>query len=295
MDPRRRLWSVCATVEASLAGLPLWQVAFRGTSLGELLDRCARRVLLPRREITQTLRSGFTVTIPAGLPDLFSDLDAYEPETVAAFRTILRPGMTVVDVGACVGFYSLLAASLVDACGNVYAFEPNPALYPYLHKNVAANRFNQIVSVNQAVSNRDGSANFYIGTRMGTSSLRYHWGLERRPIAVRTTTLDTFFAHLNWPPVDLIKIDVEGAELSVLEGMQELCRKTRPSVVIEFAPDLLQAIDMQPVDLLGVANRMFASVTALLPVGCVPVQGPDDYPALFGSLGELRWCNLLCC
>ena len=178
---------------------------------------------------------------PGGFPPLALALDQYEVGTTRLIESILRPGMVFVDAGAHVGYYTLIAAGLVGPQGRVYAFEPDPANHEILVKNIEVNGYTNITPIRSALSNRPGTASLHI-TSLDTgrhSLYRQNIPLKGQ-VEVAVTTLDTFLGTQGWPQVDLIKMDVEGAEQDVLDGMSEILEKTpQPKLVLEFNPSLL--------------------------------------------------------
>jgi FkbM family methyltransferase len=189
--------------------------------------------VLPREPREVTVRSG-----PARGIRLLVDLrrekfywtGAYEPAVQAALAQRLRPGMRVWDVGAHVGFFSLLAARLVGPGGEVHAFEPLAENRERLDGNVRLNGFTQVVVHPDAVGADVAEVAFYThgSTLMGSVV-----GDDARGAvpSVRQTTLDALSATL--PSPDLIKIDVEGAELDVIRGAPGLRASVRPDLVVE--------------------------------------------------------------
>jgi len=170
----------------------------------------------------------------------------FEKGTEKRFREYLRKDMAVVDVGANLGIYTLIAAS---AGCNVYSYEPAPAIFNILRDNIRVNGLaetNLAHLNNMAVSNKNGSADFYICENIsGHSSL---FGEEYgKPISVPMVSLDSHLEYLE--RVDIVKIDVEGAEPFVLEGMLGIIRRN-PRIVIfmEFAPSNLKSAGVEPLD-----------------------------------------------
>ena len=176
----------------------------------------------------------------------------YEAGATRLLESILVPGMVVVDVGAHIGYFSLLAARLVGAAGKVYAFEPAPANFRLLTKNVDLNGLRNIIAVNKAVSDRVGESILFLqpGT-LGHSLFPETLGKGETSIKVESITLDRFFADENWPHVDLVKIDAEGAEPAVVNGMAELLKRN-PSIklVFEYIPMLLNRVGQDHQELL---------------------------------------------
>jgi FkbM family methyltransferase len=143
------------------------------------------------------------------------------------FEKSIRKDGIVLDIGANVGYYTLMAARGVGAGGRVIAFEPSPRNFSFLRKHLEINNIRNAECQQLALSNEVGTARFAadidpVAQRMTSSG----------NISVKTTTIDEFLAGANIK-VDLIKIDVEGAELKVLQGARNTLQKMRPKVFIE--------------------------------------------------------------
>jgi FkbM family methyltransferase len=175
----------------------------------------------------------------------------YESSTVQACRSWLRPGMTVIDVGAHAGYYTVLFSRLVGASGRVFAFEPHPANFELLSRNVRRRAAGNVHTCRAAVSDREAQADFWQAPlSLGHSLLPVKAGAER--MRVQTVTLDAFCRREALEHVDLVKIDVEGAEPEVFDGMREICaRSPRPAVLAEFKPELCARRGCDPGDWLA--------------------------------------------
>ena len=151
-------------------------------------------------------------------------LGSYEREQTELFAKLVGPGSTVLDIGAHVGYYTLLAARLMRGQGKVVAFEPDPKNAAFLRRHVSANRAAKtIVDVQQAaVGATSGSVRFSTGTGSGTGHVS-----ADGPMEVRMIKLDDFVSAQGLKPTH-VKIDVEGAELDVLQGGRETLRRHRP-------------------------------------------------------------------
>jgi FkbM family methyltransferase len=164
----------------------------------------------------------------------------FETAEINFVSRFLRTGMTMLDVGAHHGLYSLLASRKVGPKGRVISFEPSPRERNALRLNLALNWCTNVSVQGLAVGNEQGEATFYLveGTETGCNSLRppaLQVG-SYRPIKVHTTRLDDWLRQRGIQTVDFIKLDVEGAELSVLQGAVELLAKApRPVLLIEVA------------------------------------------------------------
>jgi FkbM family methyltransferase len=152
----------------------------------------------------------------------------------------LKPGMTVLDIGAHHGFYTMLAARMVGPTGRVMSFEPSPRerkrLLVHLRLNRVLDRF-AVFPV--ALGRETAESTLYVvaGRDTGCNSLRPPAVTEpTRTVQVPVTSLDTFLPQQNVARVDFIKMDVEGGELGVLEGAEELLgRRPRPVILAELA------------------------------------------------------------
>ena len=147
---------------------------------------------------------------------------SYEREQTALFREHVRPGATVLDVGAHVGYYTLLAAVLSAPGGRVAAFEPNPRNFDFLRRHLSLNGCDGVQAVPAAVSDRQGTARFDFGTGTGTGHLAEAGSLE-----VQTLRLDDYCAEHALHPT-AVKVDVEGEELRVLRGGEQTLLRDRP-------------------------------------------------------------------
>lgn len=153
-------------------------------------------------------------------------LGTYEPEQTRLFQETLRPGDTVLDVGAHVGYYTVLSAVLAGPAGAVWSFEPNPRNAAFLRRHAEVNGLRQVRVEQAAVSDVEGTARFDFGTGSGTGHLASGGAIE-----VHTLRLDDFCAaHAIVPRA--VKIDVEGAEAAVLEGFATTVDAARPVIFL---------------------------------------------------------------
>ena len=162
----------------------------------------------------------------------------YEPLTTELFNRLVKPGMTVIDIGANIGYFTLLAAKLVGKEGKVYAFEPESKNYELLIKNININKFDNVVPIQKAITAKSGKTELFIN-RMepGAHSIFKENGRCLPSIIVETVSLDEFCENKHILP-DLIKIDVEGAEIGVLRGANKVITKQENvKIIIEFSPD----------------------------------------------------------
>jgi len=173
---------------------------------------------------------------PWGAQALTVLVGCHEPMVQEALRRTLAPGMTFLDVGANIGATSLLAATLVGPGGRVVAIDAQPECVAALEANAARNGFAHMTALHAAVGRETGEAEIVVvadalWTRL--ASVGEHPREVRRDV-VPATTLDALVARGEVPAPDVVKIDVEGAELDVFAGMQRLLTSTRPVVICEM-------------------------------------------------------------
>jgi FkbM family methyltransferase len=163
-------------------------------------------------------------------------LGTSEPEVQAALAGILTPGRIFFDIGANVGFYTVLGAKRVGSDGHVYAFEPLPANVAALNRNLELSGLTGVTVIPHAVADRGGPMWLVVARES-------FWGrLSTLPpprnaigtIPVLCVSIDEIVSTGDVAPPDVVKIDVEGAELDVLRGMAQTLRTSRPVIVCEL-------------------------------------------------------------
>ena len=179
-----------------------------------------------------------------------------EPRSIAFAEALLEPDMVVLDVGANIGYYSLIFATLVGKNGEVHAFEPTPVLSERIRLNLALNGLTQ-VRVNQvAVSDAVGTASLHISVEDPEANSLFKMEDRSGEIAVATNTLDAYLATNGLRKVNLIKIDCEGSELSVLRGTRTLlAANDGPMLLLECNAASLAACGASVMDLLDYLRR----------------------------------------
>lgn len=170
----------------------------------------------------------------------------FEPNEFFFLGQILKPGMTMLDVGANEGLYTLFSASRVGGTGRVVAFEPSSRERRKLQHNVARNQLGNVTVVPAAVGSREGTAALQIasGVHSGHNTLGAlvyddapSVGVER----VSVERLDSVLDRLGVVRVDIVKIDVEGSEMGVLDGARETLAAHRPVLLVEANDKALRA------------------------------------------------------
>ena len=168
----------------------------------------------------------------------------YEPEISQLMLRVLRDGDAAIDVGANVGFFTILAAALVGPTGRVLSFEPDPANRARLNNNYAINGYTHCTLIENPVTDKPGTVEFFINSDdSGGNALwdpaqfpgNVRSQAEKKVMKVQATTLDDEVARQKLPTPKLIKVDTEGADQRVLEGARKLLSKAAiPFVVSEL-------------------------------------------------------------
>jgi FkbM family methyltransferase len=162
----------------------------------------------------------------------------YEPDVQDALRRLIKPGMTVWDLGANAGFYTLAFARMVGARGRVIAFEPSAKNAHHLLTHVRINRCDNVVVHQSAVTAACGFASFAIHD--GSESMSHVSGSPTGYVVATVSIDQIVFQHPEWWP-DILKIDVEGAEEGVLSGGLSLLASPRPPTIVMSLHGLSQA------------------------------------------------------
>jgi FkbM family methyltransferase len=199
----------------------------------------------------------------------------------AVLRRLARPGMTVVDVGANLGLYSMLFARSVGPAGRVIAFEPDPDLFSLLRASCEANSIANVEAHNIALGASPGRM---LLSRPTLNSGDNHLGGANgsalgRPLEVEVAALDALMGGLR---PDLVKVDVQGWELKVLRGMESLLRETEGvGIYLEVCPHLLRRAGDGPEELFDYLRSLGFGVYSC---GTWEPMGRERFLAMAGRL-----------
>ena len=202
--------------------------------------------------------TGFGATLMCRLPDLIATyiwvFEEWEPDVTRFITSRLDDGDVFIDVGANIGYYSLLAARSVGTSGRVVAVEASPAMFDDLHRNTTASEHgDRIREVNKAAAATSGTLTVFAGPRhnAGMSTTLSTRGLHVES-TVEALPLDQMLTVAEITSIRLIKIDVEGAEPDVLAGMANLIGSMRldAEIVVELSPQWWPDRQLRPLDVL---------------------------------------------
>ena len=280
-----KLWRVQRVLERYGTALGLGSIPIVGNLLRKLVFLARGKFFAPQRPPDFIQMRGFSIRWPPEDKSAYfveALYDDFEPETTRLFEKLVQPGMTVVDVGAHIGYYTLLSARLVGNSGSVCAFEPCPATHHLLLENIDRNGFNNVRCMPLAVSDRDGEVHLFVSAvNTGAHSIYGGAAGTSNSVTVQCTTLDSFFSEEGWPPVDLVKVDVEGAEKAVFDGMRELSQRNPGLRVIwEFNPRCQRVAGIKGEDLFASLQELGFSRFRIVDRRLDPIGIPEHIAKL---------------
>jgi FkbM family methyltransferase len=260
-----------------------------------LASRIKQRYLQPLSNgspgAVRTDLRGLQFSIPQRFVEQYL-LQEYEPITTEAFLGSLREGMVVIDVGAHIGYYTLLAAGSAGSAGTVHAVEPCDENRDVLQENVRINGLENVVIHPCAAGKSRGSRAFHL-----TGSSDSH-GFYPHPYTTTVQTIEMAEMPLDdlaRGPVHAVKIDVEGAEIEVLQGMRRILTDNPPlTLCVEWNPACMRNAGYDPADLPALLRELgFREIQVLDDLGH-RVRSLDEVSALVGSLQipEFWYVNL---
>ncbi|NJN16514.1 MAG: FkbM family methyltransferase [Oscillochloris sp.] len=251
-------------------------------TLAALLNRCARLLLRHRATLRRMLPLQHELLLRLPEFTLYVRLDdwvigarialrrTYEPHVSAVFRDLVRPAMHVIDIGSNIGYYSIQAAVRVGSAGRVIACEPDPTNNALLARSVAANQLTNVTLIPCAVADRTTTCAFVIDDSNG----RLVDSATPQARIVQAVALDPLLAAER---VDLIKMDIEGAEGLALAGMEQMINTWRPVIITEFSPGALQRVShLTPEQFLARLRSLGYNLRVIDHVHGVPSQPESD-------------------
>lgn len=208
---------------------------------------------------------------------IFTFGESYEPELIY-LEKLLDRGKVFIDVGANLGIYALVASKIVGDTGQVVAFEPSTQSFPVLQENIRRNKLPNVSAFPLAASQKRGTAKLFRGPNPAFNSLGKDPSWKEETEDVVTDSLDSFLSRAGINRVDLIKIDVQGAEELVLRGAMNILTSSHPAVIFEIYPEGTAPLGLPPYgawDLLNSHGYKFFVIRTgrACPTTCPPAWG----------------------
>lgn len=231
---------------------------------------------------------------------------SYEPDETAFLKSHLAAGMTVLDIGANIGYFSLLASDLVGPNGSVISFEPDPHNFQLLRKNIRLNKRRNVTALNLALGRSNSTATLYRSrSNFGAHTLTEeilsscHHGGKASPVSVSIAALDSILEKYCVQPVDFIKIDVQGYEPAVLDGMlNTITRSPSLTILSEFWPPGIERAGESPEKYMELLlNQRFTLSVLNSDGGLIPISSYSDLArrtVAFSSDPEGQYVNIVC-
>ena len=181
----------------------------------------------------------------------------YEKELGILLKKIVRANEVFLDIGANIGYFSLLAATN-SSSSRVISFEPVKKLFQELNENISINNIKNITPVNAAVGEINEEREIFLSApgNMGMSSFQQPENYSGKKEKVTVIAIDDWFKTSGLAKIDLIKLDIEGSELTALKGMKEVLQKQRPVLIIEINPETLSLFSLKPFDICNYLNQL---------------------------------------
>ncbi len=228
---------------------------------------------------------GFIMGLPAEDLSVLAQMIYYEnleQGLESAFKKYVKKNMTVIDIGAHVGLYTLLAARAIGNGGKIYSFEPTLKIFNLLKQNVNINFFvhsNKIICEQLAVTNKKGRVKFFISQQKTGHNSLYSVEPKNEFISVETVSLDEYLKPNE--KVDIVKIDAEGSEPLIIKGMRNII-KNNPNIIIfmEFCPSNLRRAGVSPIDFIKSLKKLDLKIRIV-----------DDFTGELMNLTEKKLIN----
>ena len=215
----------------------------------------------------------------------------YEVATIAYCKKMLKPGMVFVDVGANIGLFTLMAARQVGPAGHVYAFEPDAGNSAFLRKNIERNGYRNVTCIAKAISDRSGTCTLFLSESNPSDHRTYHVSHGRKSISIECVSLDEFFPVD--ARIDMIKMDIEGAEGIALKGMNRiLTAEHPPELIIECFPSKLEKVGADPLRLLQSLEEKGFLLSII--DDALGTMRPLDAASIIRECRKISLANVLC-
>ena len=229
----KKLFLSFASFVARILPLPVKQALYRFPPLARSIRGSLNASVdegLSEIEVAAGLLKGYKVLLNLKA-EKSRWLGTYEPELQAALCEFLKPGMTVYDVGANIGYVTLMLAHQTGVSGKVFAFEALPVNIERIQKNIALNKLSNVTVVSGAVLDKTGDVTFYVHNSVGMGKAAGSAGRReeqyKAEITVPGLSLDEFVYRQGNPAPGAVKMDIEGGEVLALPGMSRILREHR--------------------------------------------------------------------
>ena len=219
------------------------------------LGKSIKKFLIDNSRTSEIVVNGYKMQLDKNDVMQLSLFD-YEPIETELFKKEIKDGDIVVDIGANIGYFTLLMAKLVGINGKIISFEPEPSNFTLLNKNVIINNYQNVTLEKKGISDYNGRCKFFLSTDAPGMHSLHKIDSKGEEINIDVIKLDEYFNTTGLiDKISLIKIDVEGAELQVLNGMKTILKNKKLKLLIEFIPKHLEKHGTNPDDILKILEK----------------------------------------
>jgi FkbM family methyltransferase len=231
-------------------------------------------------------------------------LRVFELSEQALFAKYLHGDMTLVDIGANLGLYTVISMHLLDSCGRIVAFEPHPITYEFLQKNVAANQTNnrpspRVYTFNLAATPEPSRQELRLNPENRGDNRMYHGTYQGKmeewdTLPVEGRPVDDVLAELGIDEVNFVKIDIQGYEQKAISGFQKTLARSKNVILLsEFWPKGLQEAGGSATEYLQMLTNLGFTLYALNEKPYGSVTPLEDWNALIASLPERKYTDIV--
>lgn len=180
---------------------------------------------------------------------------AHEPHITKLTKKYIKESDVVLDLGANIGYFTLIFSKLVGLKGKIFAFEPDPTNFAILRENVLINKCSNVILIQKAVSKTSGKGTIYLSENNKGDHRIFDSGDNRKEIIIETTSLDDYFK--NFSRINFVKMDIQGSEILALRGMKKILKKNKKHIKIqaEFWPYGLRRAKTEPEEFFNILEK----------------------------------------
>jgi FkbM family methyltransferase len=214
----------------------------------------------------------------------------WEPNETKILQKIIQKDMNVIDIGANIGYYTILFSKWVGDKGKIFSFEPESENFRLLKKNINANKANNVITFQKAVSNQNESKTLFLSEENKGDHQIIDLGENRTQIGIECTKLDSTIAAEH--KIDLIKMDIQGAEMLALEGMNKILENnSKMTILMEFWPYGIEKSGYNPKNLLEKLEKYGFKIFLIKDEGIIPIS--KNFSSSIKYSNE-EYYNLIC-
>lgn len=253
-------WLISKSLSILPSGSPefIYTILLKPKILRNIANNILKRLIPKETEIEKGIILGLDQSDPVASGAIA--LHVYERYETELFRSKIKKGMVIVDIGANLGYYSAIASKHTGENGLVIAFEPEPNFFKLLSRNINRNKLENVKLFEMAIADKTAEADLFLSDEnKGHNSLIRSDELKTSA-RVKTTTLDEFLSSQKITKTDIIKMDIEGAEILAIEGMKNTLTKHKPLLFLEFSPHSIMKLNRNPLDFLSALRSIGYSI-----------------------------------